>query len=302
MTTQLQQRLEPYSFNDQEPTGLEAIDGAPGEAGSDWADIWKFQLPAGYCYHFDRSSVFAAYLQYVKEVLDGAFLDDGGAFTDETADARSAGTGDVEFVAAIPVAEDGFLFGYRFPFQALTINFSQAGTDSNIVWAWEYWNGSAWAALSGLSANAQTIWQDGTGEQTLTFSLPSGWAKREISGHNLYWVRANIDTMTTDFTAVPRATQIFANGGTQEIASGNRVRVIWTDPNEEEVRRLMGAVRYQLVTEFQQDSKLHRMDIADKILVPEQYLIKVQVAAKAPIDASASYFAIALQRSRMAIF
>lgn len=302
MTSELLHRLEPFSFNDQEPSGLTAINGAPGEAGAEWADVWKFQLPAGYNYFFDRGSIFAAYLQYRKEHVDGAFMVSGGSFTDETRDARDAGANDVAFVPAVPVANDAFYFGYRFPFQAITIDFGTAGAGSNITWVWEYWNGSAWASLQGLSANSQTIWQAGTGEQTLTFTVPSDWAKTEVSGHNLYWVRARISVMTTDFTTDPLGNKIFIHGGTPEIANDNMVRVVYSDPNEEELRRLAGAVRYQRVREFQQDSKLHRMGVAGQVVVPEHYWIRIQVKAKAPVDASSSYFMVQCQRSRQAIF
>ncbi len=228
-------------------------------------------------------------------------MDDGGAFTDETADARDAGTGDVEFVAATPAASDAFYFGFRFPFQAVTINFSQAGTNSDITWVWEYYNGSSWASLTGLSANSQSIWEDGTGNQTLSFTVPSDWAKTLVDQHHQYFIRARISAMNTDFTAVPQATTISIHGSTPEIANTNLVRVVWTDPNQEEERRLGGAVRYQRVREYQQASKLHRLDIADRIVIPENYIIKVQAKAKAPIDASSSGFMLVGQRGRLGL-
>lgn len=301
MTTELMQRLEPYSFNDQEPAGLTAIDGAPGEAGAHWADVWKFQLPAGYSYVFDRSSIFSAYLAYDAEAVDGAAQDDGGSVTDDTTDARDAGAGDVAPFPAVPATSDAFYLGYRFPFQAVTLDFGTAGAGGTITHTWEYYNGSAWAALSGLSANSSSLWTDGTGDQVLSFTVPNDWAKTEVAGRNLYWIRDRL-TVSGDFSTDPVLDQVTIHGSVPEIASSNLVRVVWSDPNEEEVRRLMGAVRYGQVKEFQQDSKLHRMDIGDRIVVPEHYFIKVQVKAKAPIDASGSYFAIVGQRSRLAIF
>ena len=302
MITEVQQRLEPFSFNDQEPAGLTSIDGFPGEAGSDWADVWSFQLPAGYTYIYDRSSVLSAYLAFNAELVDAALLDDGGQITDDTIDARDAGADDVAFVPAVPAADDAYYFGSRFRFQEVTINFGTAGAGSTITWVWEYWDGSAWTALAGLSANSQTIWQDGTGNQTLSFTLPSDWSKTLIGHHQLYFVRARISVMTTNFTTVPLGTQINVNGSVPEIANDNMVRVVWTDPNEEEERRLAGQVRYQLLRDFQQDSKLHRMDIGSQILIPENYFIKLQVKTKGPVDASASYFNLVGHRTRMAIF
>ena len=303
MTTNLLTRTEPYSFNSEEPSGLTEVDGAPGEAGAPWADVWQYQLPAGYVYLFDRSSTFSAYLAYLDEVVDAFVLDDNGSLTDDTVDARDAGTGDVAFVAATPVATEDFIYiGYRFPFQSVTFDFSQAGAGSSIVWDWEYYNGSAWANLSGLSSNSQSVWEDGTGDQTVSWTVPGDMSKTLVGNHYLYWVRVGITTMTTDFTTVPLANTVSAHGSTPEIATSNEVRLVWTDPNEEDQFRLMGSVRYAMVREFQQDSKLHRMDIADVIRVPENYFIKVQVKAKATVDASNSYFNVVGQRVRLSMY
>ena len=80
------------------------------------------------------------------------------------------------------------------------------------------------------------------------------------------------------------------------------VRLVFQDPNRESTWRLMGAVRYQAVREFQQQSKLHHLDIGGAgIVVPENYWITVQIKPSAIIDASSSYFQLKGQRARHAL-
>lgn len=303
MTTEAIERLEPFSFTSNEPSGLTEVDGAPGDEGADWADVWKFVLPAGFNYIFDPSSVLSAYLAYESQLVEAATMDDGGAFTDETEDARDSGTGDVEFVAATPANDDAFYFGHHRRFQEVTIDFSQAGAGSDITWVWEYYDGSAWATLPGQSGNAQSIWEDGTGKQHLSFTVPQDWERTLVDVHYKYFIRARITDMDTDFSTVPQATQIWVNGSTPEIANSNLVRVRWSDPNEQEERRLMGAVSYASVREFQQESKLYHMPIAGRIVVPENYVIRIQARTRGgQVDASGSDFSARCQRTRQALF
>ena len=65
----LKPRTEQFIFTDQEPTGITAYDARPGEAGADWADIWRFKLPPGYQYVFDELDTFSAYLARLAEHL-----------------------------------------------------------------------------------------------------------------------------------------------------------------------------------------------------------------------------------------
>jgi len=81
-----------------------------------------------------------------------AFLDDGGSFTDDSADAKDAGAGDVALLPGTPAQNDAFYFGA--PVRFKQIEMDVAGTNGVSVTTdlkFEYWNGSAWASFSGLT-------------------------------------------------------------------------------------------------------------------------------------------------------
>ncbi len=109
-------------------------------------------------------------------------------------------------------------------------------------------------------------------------------------------------TITTQATVDPLVTSAQIHGfATPETDNSELVRVLYQDPNRESSWRLMGAVRYQRVREFQQASKLHHLDIADSIIIPEHYWIVIQVKPTAILDASNGYFNLRANRARYAI-
>ena len=52
----------------------------------------------------------------------------------------------------LPVAGDAYYFGSTGMFNILTLNIGQQGNWTG-TYAWEYWNGSAWVVLTGLTDN-----------------------------------------------------------------------------------------------------------------------------------------------------
>lgn len=94
---------------------------------------------------------------------------------------------------------DGFLaYGIQ-QFNKLTFTVSQAATGSP-VYTYEYWNGSAWTALTGVTAPDLTT----TGSNDLTFNIPSNWAVgdgTEGGGNNAYYAIRVLAT-TAPTTAV----------------------------------------------------------------------------------------------------
>jgi len=66
--------------------------------------------------------------------------------------------------------------------------------DGTPVLAFEYWNGSAWTAVSGLSDGSSNFTVSGYPE--ITWTLPSDWAKTTVNGKNYYWFRIRITDVT----------------------------------------------------------------------------------------------------------
>lgn len=114
-------------------------------------------------------------------------------FTDETTDFNSSAAGDVQPFPAAEAIGDYFAVGHRVPFRGLNIVISTAGIGGVI--AWEYWNGSAWTALSSVSD--LTVGFTATASSTaysVYWTVPSDWATTSLNGTTLYYARARVTT------------------------------------------------------------------------------------------------------------
>lgn len=153
----------------------------------------------------------ATYSGYWFGQIPYAYHDDGGVFTDETADANSADANDVALLPAVEAVNDAFYFGDNLSaFNAIKINIGTAGVGGTI--AWEYYNGAAWAALT---CTDNTTGFTAAGTNTVTFTPPGDWAKTVVNGTNAYWVRARVTA--ANFTAQPLATQIWTGSEPTDI-------------------------------------------------------------------------------------
>ena len=132
---------------------------------------------------------------FLNHLLGGAVADDGGTQTDETTAANNDTADDMTLLPAVPAINDAYYFGDDITFPRLRLIISTAGAG---VWngIWEYWNGTAWAGLSGVSdpTNGFRI----EGDHQLTWTEPGDWALTTVLGMNLYWVRFRV----TDYTSV----------------------------------------------------------------------------------------------------
>jgi len=138
----------------------------------------------GYAYLFGQAEACKAY------------ADDGGAYTDETTGANEATGDDVTLVPATAAQEDAYYIGHstdKFGRTDITIT-----TQGNFVGTvtWEYWNGTAWAALAGVtdgtsnfSAAAATV--------SVTFTVPEAWAQCTVDSVLAYWIRGRLSAVTS---------------------------------------------------------------------------------------------------------
>lgn len=153
--------------------------------------------------------------------VGAAFQDDGGVFTNDTADINDTDTGDVDLYPAVPAAGDAFMFGDTVTFNQVTFSVSQVGTGTYTV-TWEYWNGSAWAALAGVTDGSNSF--KNTGKTKLTFTTPAAWVKKTQTGvADMFYVRAKIDAGTV--TQLPLLTRAWIGRGTLASSSTNTLTV-----------------------------------------------------------------------------
>jgi hypothetical protein len=126
--------------------------------------------------------------------------DDGGLYVDETAALADATADDVEVLPATPAVDDAVYFGHATgKFDELQLNITTQG-DGDWTIAWEYWDGSAWTALSGVT-DGTTAFEATTGFKAVTFTIPSDWAQNTVDSVLGYWIRARVSAYTSVVTA-----------------------------------------------------------------------------------------------------
>ncbi|MDP2585480.1 MAG: hypothetical protein Q8P29_01215 [Candidatus Levybacteria bacterium] len=122
-----------------------------------------------------------------------------GGFSDQTTDANDAGTNDwIIFPATEENTIDYAAIGFRQKFKKVTFD-STSGTQGTVgAVAWEYWNGTTWTALSGVSDGTTGFTAALGSGQNLTFTVPTDWAATSLGGSAiLYYIRARVTTLYT---------------------------------------------------------------------------------------------------------
>ena len=139
----------------------------------------------------------------------------GPVYTSMLTQASNDTQGDVLPFPASEAVGDYFTVGYSSPFRAIVINRAGAVNGVAGVVATEYWNGSAWAALTDLidttSAGATTsafrgVKQAMSDGNIVAWAVPSNWATLSLNGESAdYKIRYRI---TTVYTTNPTLTRI----------------------------------------------------------------------------------------------
>ncbi|MDP3917296.1 MAG: hypothetical protein Q8Q42_03345, partial [Nanoarchaeota archaeon] len=151
--------------------------------------------------------------------------DAGPIFVDETADFSSAAANDVSPFPAAEAVGDTFEIGFTRIYAKLQINVGTAGNGAPTV-VWEYWNGTIFTALSGVTDGTSAFSISGTND--VTFTAPSNWATTSRNGSaQLYYVRARLTAIygATD----PLITQGWISGA---LANGLTVELNAVDANQ----------------------------------------------------------------------
>jgi len=138
--------------------------------------------------------------------------DSATTFTDYTSESKYADTNDVLPFPTVSAEEAGdyIAFGAEDPFSSLHINVGTAGVGT-WTYTWEYWDGSAWTALTGVSDGTSGFTSAGVGKVNWTTS-PTDWAAQALnSTENLFYIRARISAYTST-TTDPLITQVQIDG------------------------------------------------------------------------------------------
>lgn len=124
----------------------------------------------------------------IFEYPDSVKLDDGGAFATETSDASNWTASDVTLLPATPAENDAFYIGDAAKFNEVYISIGTLGAGTWTI-TWEYWNGSAWTAISSTEDFKSTV--------GIVLTGMSNWATCEVDGVTLYWIRGRVSAYTS---------------------------------------------------------------------------------------------------------
>lgn len=116
-------------------------------------------------------------------------------FVDQTAAFNSPTNADVTPFPGTEAVTDYFAIGFSAPFQRVIFNTLGGTQGVGGVVVWEYWNGSAWAALSGVSDGTAGFTAALADGQILSYTLPADWAQNTLNSVAAYYIRARITTI-----------------------------------------------------------------------------------------------------------
>ncbi|MCK4892044.1 MAG: right-handed parallel beta-helix repeat-containing protein, partial [Candidatus Pacebacteria bacterium] len=174
-------------YTQDSPGIQEALDDLPSTGG-------KVILPEG-TYNVDRA-------------MDTCIADDGGSMTDQTTECNNATANNITLLPATPAVNDAYYFGYDYQTRKVSVNIGTQGAGTWTI-TWEYYNG-AWTALSGVT-DGTIGFTAAAGEEDVTYTLPTDWAKTTVNSTEKYYIRARVSAYTS-ITTQPLGTQAYGTG------------------------------------------------------------------------------------------
>ena len=145
----------------------------------------------------------------------------GPSFVEFTDEVNNPAVNDIEFFPVSPAVDDAFYIAERSTFNEVTVNVGTAGAGTYTI-AVEYWNGTAWTAVSGLTDGTNAF--KNAGINTITFTRPTDWVKVSVDTDFFYWLRFKRDAGTE--TTRPLGTQIQTPGDVRvDFPSGDTVTI-----------------------------------------------------------------------------
>lgn len=128
--------------------------------------------------------------------VSSAQADDGGAFTDQTSEARDyVVADDVTLLPAAPAVGDAYYLGGPLVFGGARIFVSTPGVAAtDWIGVWEYFDGASYTALSGVTDATDAF--RSAGDNAVTFTVPGDWATDTINSVTAFHIRFRLTTVT----------------------------------------------------------------------------------------------------------
>ena len=158
--------------------------------------------------------------------------DAGPGFSDQTTGFNDATDANFTPFPATEATSDYVAIGYSTKFNRVVFDNASGTAVQGVggVVAWEYWNGTAWAALSGVTDGTSGFTAAKSDGQVLSFTAPSDWASTTLNGTAAFYIRARV---TTVYSTNPVYDQGFISGTftlgevVNFIGSGARGRLVY---------------------------------------------------------------------------
>jgi len=163
------------------------------------------------------------YNTYSDSLLSHIWTDDGGSFS-----ANRVSDTAFDYFPDDAAVDDAIYFCDDEYWRNLKLYVGTAFVANSVTFVWEYWNGSAWTALSNVvdNTNGFTV----LGENTVTWDIPTDWIPKDINGvKERMAIRCRISAIDTPTEGGAQSTQkveagdnkIVVTGGT----SGDRITI-----------------------------------------------------------------------------
>ena len=290
---------ERYHITQLEP-GIVARNAAPSPGLEEWSVVWQLPVPVGFSYVVQPGDYFGLHARKLEEGVGGCAHDDGGVLTGETGDANDPGTNDVTLLATPMTVGDALYVGYRYRFSSTRIKYSTRGDGVGVV-TWEYWNGTAWAALPQVVDGTANFTQP-AGTYDVSWLTPAVWEPTEVLGLNLFWVRARVSAVTTAGTVATTGDQIWINSD-REFSLTDLLKIEFRRPGGELYATVLHPTQYAQTRDFQAVNRLARLHIVEPVALLENHRLAVMARpTDGVLDAGSSFFKLRCQKIRGSIF
>lgn len=154
-----------------------------------------------------------------------AIQDNGGVFTDYTAQAQSPDADDVPLLPDPLALNDAFYFGSLEEFNRLDVELGRRAYGTFSI-AWEVWDGASWVAVPDLVDDTLGF-TAAAGTRTVSWSAPPAWVTTTVDGVSAYWVRARASAVTS-MSQQPLAGEIVTYYGDPLATEPTAGEVSWT--------------------------------------------------------------------------
>ena len=143
--------------------------------------------------------------------------------------AFSQSTATVTYLRASPAVNDAFYFGRATPFSTVALFITTPGAGTWTI-TWEYWNGSAWTALTVIS-DGINHYRTGGGiisSVDMIAQQPIDMATTTVNSQSAYWIRGRVSAFTS-ITTVPSSTQYASRNLAKRVLTSDVGRLAASD-------------------------------------------------------------------------